>query len=361
MKKIQIICVAGARPNFVKMAPILSALRRCPRFAVILIHTGQHASPELSTRFFDDLEILQPDINLGIGAGTQTFQTAVVMQKLEPIFAERRPDVVLVVGDVTSTLGAALVASKLSIPIAHVEAGLRSFDRGMPEEINRVLTDALADYLFVSEPSGIKNLAAEGISPDKIFFVGNVMIDTLMRFREKARDSKVLDALGLEPGTYGVLTLHRPSNVDDPVRLRSLVDVVESLSKKIPIVFPVHPRTREKLDRFDFPKNGVTYTSPLGYLDFLNLVSQSRMVLTDSGGIQEETTILGVPCLTMRENTERPITVEKGTNYLVGIEPAEIHRAATQVLDGKARTASVPELWDGKAAERIATVLERLC
>lgn len=328
----------------------------------MLVHTGQHASPELSTQFFNELELGQPDVNLEIGIGTQTQQTADVMRRLEPILTASRPDVVLVVGDVTSTLGAALVAAKLGIAIAHVEAGLRSFDRRMPEEINRVLTDALAQFLFVTERSGMENLLAEGIEKNRIYFVGNVMIDTLRRFQEKARFSKILENLALTPGGYGVLTLHRPSNVDDPARLSGLLRVLEVLSKRLPIVFPVHPRTRERLDRFGLAENSLIYTPPLGYLDFLRLMSESLMVLTDSGGIQEETTILGIPCLTMRNNTERPVTIEQGTNCLVGVEPDKILDAALQLLAGDVRRTTVPELWDGKASERIVDVLERrLC
>lgn len=309
--------------------------------------------------FFDELGIPAPDINLDIGSGSHTEQTAGVMLRLEMELNERRPDLVLVVGDVNSTMAAALVASKLGIPVAHVEAGLRSFDRRMPEETNRLVTDVLSDYLFASEPSGVTNLLAEGIPQEKIFLVGNVMIDTLMKFRDKAANTGVLERLGLKSKDYAVATLHRPSNVDGMEHLASLLSMFSELSRRLPVVFPVHPRTRERMRAAGLTERGLILTEPLGYLEFLRLTSEARLVLTDSGGIQEETTILHVPCLTMRENTERPITIEEGTNRLVGTDPKEILQAALDTLDAPPRFLAPPKFWDGKASARILDVLER--
>jgi len=359
MGPLAITCVVGARPNFMKAAPLLSEFRRRPRFRPLLVHTGQHFSPEMSASFFADLEMPQPDVNLEVGSGSHARQTAEIMMRLEPVFLERRPDAVVVVGDVNSTVAAALVAAKLGIPVAHVEAGLRSFDRRMPEEINRIVTDSLSDFLFVTEESGLRNLAAEGVPREKVFFTGNVMIDTLLRFREKARESNVLDRIGVEAGSYAVVTLHRPSNVDDAERLAALLAMLAELSRRLPVVFPVHPRTRARMEQFAAADGRLLLTGPLPYLDFLRLVTDARIVLTDSGGIQEETTVLGVPCLTLRENTERPVTVEQGTNRLVGTDPARAMQAAAEVLDTPPRRKPAPELWDGHASERIADVLER--
>ncbi len=358
MKSVRIDCVVGARPNFIKIAPILREMKRRPRFEARLIHTGQHFSPEMSESFFHDLEIPEPDINLGVGGGTHTAQTAEIMRRLEPVFAEKRPDLVLVVGDVNSTMAAALVAVKMGIAVGHVEAGLRSFDRRMPEEINRLVTDAVADYLFVSEPSGEKNLRAEGVAERKIFFVGNVMIDTLERFREKAAQSAAVARLGMEANGYALVTLHRPSNVDEPARLRELVEMLGRLAQRLPVVFPVHPRTRARMEGLN--TDSLVLTPPLGYLDFLKLMMEARLVLTDSGGIQEETTVLGVPCLTLRENTERPVTIEQGTNRLVGSNLEEAFEATQQALDCPRRQGPPPELWDGKTSNRILDVLEKL-
>jgi UDP-N-acetylglucosamine 2-epimerase (non-hydrolysing) len=357
--KIQISAIVGARPNFVKMAPILEEAGRRSAFQCRLIHTGQHYSPKMSATFFDELGMPAPDVNLEIGSGSHTAQTAGVMLRLETEFTDRRPDLVLVVGDVNSTMAAALVASKLDIPVAHVEAGLRSFDRSMPEETNRLVTDLLSDYLFASEPSGVANLVAEGISKEKIFLVGNVMIDTLMKFRDKAARTGVLERLGLKCRGYAVATLHRPSNVDGMEHLASLVKMLTELSRHLPVVFPVHPRTRERMEGGGLTKRGLILTEPLGYLEFLRLTSEARLVLTDSGGIQEETTILQVACLTMRENTERPITIEQGTNRLVGTDPRRILQAALDALDAPPRSLAPPEFWDGKASTRILDVLER--
>ncbi len=355
---MKITCVVGARPNFIKMAAIVQELRQRPRFSPRLVHTGQHFSPDMSDSFFEDLELPQPDVNLGAGGGSQTQQTAQIMLALEGELQQNRPGLLVVVGDVNSTMAAALIGAKMEIPIAHVEAGLRSFDRSMPEEINRVVTDVLADWLFVTEPSGVRNLAAEGIPERKIHLVGNVMIDTLLRFRSKAAGSDILRRLGIAPGQYAVVTLHRPSNVDDPARLSSLLQMLCALSRHIPVVFPVHPRTRQRIPAEGFPESQLILTAPLSYLDFLRLLSEARLVLTDSGGIQEETTILQIPCLTLRENTERPITLERGTNKLIGADPASILPVALAALEEKPEPGAIPDLWDGKAACRILDVLE---
>ncbi len=354
---IHITAVVGARPNFVKMAPILREVRRRPHVRARLIHTGQHYSPEMSATFFDELGIPAPDVNLEVGSGSHTVQTAHVMLGLEPEFQDR-PDFVLVVGDVNSTVAAAMVAAKLGIPVAHIEAGLRSFDRRMPEEINRLVTDTLSDYLFASEPSGVRNLLAEGVASEKIFLVGNVMIDTLLHFRAKASETGVLERLGLRKGSYCVATLHRPSNVDDIAHLSWLVRMLSELAKELPVVFPVHPRTQERLAAARVSTDSLIVSPPLGYLEFLHLTAEARLVLTDSGGIQEETTILNVPCLTLRENTERPITIEQGTNRLVGTNPDIVLKAALETLAAPPRVAKAPELWDGHASARILDILE---
>jgi UDP-N-acetylglucosamine 2-epimerase (non-hydrolysing) len=359
MASLRVACVVGARPNFIKMAALIEEARRRPGIAATLIHTGQHFSPEMSQALFDDLELPAPDRHLGAGGGTQAEQTAEIMIRLERVFEETQPDLVLVVGDVNSTLAAALVAAKKNIPLAHVEAGLRSGDRTMPEEINRLVTDVLAAYLFASEPSGVDNLRAEGIPAGRIFFSGNVMIDTLLRFREKAARSDVLARLGLAEKSYALVTLHRPANVDSPDKLREMLAALRQIRESLPVVFPAHPRTRANLEKFGIASDGLTLTPPLGYLDFLKLMSAARLVLTDSGGIQEETTILQVPCLTLRENTERPITIEMGTNRLVGTAPDKIVAAARQALDAPAAAARIPELWDGRAAGRIWDALEK--
>jgi UDP-N-acetylglucosamine 2-epimerase (non-hydrolysing) len=325
----------------------------------MLIHTGQHFSPEMSKTFFEDLELPHPDLHLGIVAGSSIQQIASIMQKLEAAFQAEPPSMVLVVGDVSSTLAATLAAAQMHIPIAHVEAGLRSFDRKMPEELNRVVTDSLSDYLFVTEESGRTNLLAEGIAPTKIHFVGNVMIDTLLRFRKKADRSGILVDLALAPKTYAVATLHRPSNVDDPGRLSEMLRMLVKISKLLPVVFPVHPRTRKRIHDLGVGLEQLIVTDPLGYLDFLHLMANARLVLTDSGGIQEETTILGIPCLTARENTERPVTIKEGTNRLVGVDSDTIVRTAAQILSEPHQAASSPDLWDGRASGRIADILER--
>lgn len=360
MPRKTIACIVGARPNFMKIAPILAEMARRSGMVGRLIHTGQHYSPEMSDSFFADLAIPRPDVSLGISGGSSNEQTARVMLALEPEFAQSRPDLVLVVGDVNATAGAAMVAAKAGIPLAHVEAGLRSFDRAMPEEINRLVTDALSNFLFTTEPSGNENLLREGVAAERIFFCGNVMIDTLLRFRERAMQSDVLERLSVAERHYVVVTLHRPSNVDDPSRLRELLAVLAELNRQIPVIFPIHPRTRARMEEAGIEPRGVQLTQPFGYIDFLRLTSAARLVLTDSGGIQEETTILNVPCLTVRENTERPVTITQGTNRLVGVDPQAVLEAARQTLQQEPGEPKRPDLWDGKAAVRILDVLERV-
>lgn len=359
-RRPRIVAVAGARPNFMKIAPLLHEIRRRGTLDAFLVHTGQHYDAAMSDGFFRDLGIPEPDANLGVGSGSHAGQTAEVMIRMETILLEQRPDAVLVVGDVNSTLAATVAAAKLNIPVAHVEAGLRSFDRGMPEEINRLLTDAVSTWLFVSEPSGETNLLREGVDPARIHFAGNVMIDTLLAQLDRAKALDTVQRLGLATRDYAVLTLHRPSNVDDPARLAALFDVLEEVQQRLPVVFPVHPRTAEAIqNRLGGRTLRLRTTPPLGYLDFLRLMADARLVLTDSGGIQEETTVLGVPCLTLRTNTERPVTVEQGTNRIVGNDPHVIRAEVAKVLDGEQRPGRVPERWDGQAARRIVDVLER--
>jgi UDP-N-acetylglucosamine 2-epimerase (non-hydrolysing) len=359
---LKIINVVGARPNLMKIAPLMDAYAGAPEIEPLLVHTGQHYDANMSDLFFRELGIPEPDLNLGVGSGTHAVQTAQIMQAFEPVIAEHRPDAVLVVGDVNSTIACGLVAVKLGARLVHVEAGLRSFDRGMPEEINRVLTDAISDLLFCTEQSGVDNLRREGVADEKVHLVGNVMIDTLLRHLERAEASRVLDDLGLPARGYAVLTLHRPSNVDDPAVLAKLLDVIEVVAGDQPLVFPVHPRTRAKLGQFGLSPRidalpALRLVDPVGYLDFLKLMANARVVLTDSGGIQEETTILGVPCLTLRENTERPVTCEIGTNRLVGQRPERILAAYRDVMAAEGATGERPPLWDGRAAGRILAVL----
>jgi len=360
MKKI--LLVVGARPNYMKAAPIMKALRKTRYFHVSLVHTGQHYDSEMSALFFRDLKLPEPDIHLGIGSGSHAEQTAKIMLAFEKVCVEREPSLVMVVGDVNSTVAAALVAVKLGIPVAHVEAGLRSFDRSMPEEINRVLTDQVSGLLFSTCRDANRNLIKEGIPEDRIFFVGNVMIDTLLRFRTAAEKSNIFERLPWQGRDsrkkYALLTLHRPSNVDDRATLKGILEALNELNLILPLVFPAHPRTMKRIRSFGLEKEiGFLTLPPLGYLDFLKLMAHARMVLTDSGGIQEETTILGVPCLTLRGNTERPITLTQGTNRLVGNRPGDILSGARKVLAEGQFGARTPELWDGRAAERIATVL----
>lgn len=369
--KLRIINIVGARPNFMKIAPLMAEYRKFPAIEALLVHTGQHYDEKMSHLFFDQLEIPKPDVNLEVGSASQAVQTAEIIKRFEPVVQEYQPDLVLVVGDVNSTIACALVAVKLGVKIAHVEAGLRSFDRRMPEEINRLLTDAISDYLFVSEPSGVENLRREGIPDEKVFFVGNVMIDTLRRNLAKAEKSLILEGLGLSDKSYAVITLHRPANVDDHLILQNFLQVLTEIGRQIPVIFPVHPRTRATLAQCqDFgnareldrahgiaSQRGVFLIEPLGYLDFLKLMANARIVLTDSGGIQEETTILKVPCLTFRDNTERPITVEVGTNTVVGTNPEAILTAFQRTMTNSRKPSAIPELWDGSAASRIVKIL----
>ena len=357
---MKIVAVVGARPNFVKIAPIMAELAEYPYIRTTLVHTGQHYDAQMSDSFFANLDIPRPDVNLKVQSSSATTQIAEVMLGLEGVLESTRPDVVVVVGDVNSTVAATLAAVKAGRPVAHVEAGLRSFDRTMPEEVNRVLTDAVSDLLFTTEPAGSENLAREGVAPEKVHFVGNVMIDTLFRYRERSRDSDVLDRLHLDRRGYAVLTLHRPSNVDDEGTLVMLLSAVAQIQNEIPVVFPVHPRTRGRLEAIRPvlpPMPGLRLVDPMPYLDFVQLMAEARCVLTDSGGIQEETTALGIPCLTLRQNTERPITITRGTNRIVGTEPAAIYEAWRTVAEGGWPAGELPDLWDGKAAGRIVRVL----
>jgi UDP-N-acetylglucosamine 2-epimerase (non-hydrolysing) len=359
----KIIVVVGARPNFMKAAPVLEELRKLPEvFDPMLVHTGQHYDERMSQIFFGELGLPRPDRYLEVGSGSHGVQTARVMIAFEEVLLEERPDLVLVVGDVNSTLACTLDAAKLHIPVGHIEAGLRSGDRTMPEEINRMVTDALADLLFTTERSANENLMREGVDPDRVFFVGNVMIDTLRRFEEKAEHSSVLGQLGLEERGYALLTLHRPSNVDEREPFERILRALMEVQARVPVVFPVHPRTRARIDTFGFREwiegmEGLRLIEPVGYLDFLKLQKYARLVLTDSGGIQEEATVFDVPCLTLRENTERPVTIEVGTNVLVGTDPEAIVREAQRILDGRGKQGAVPERWDGNAAERIVETL----
>jgi UDP-N-acetylglucosamine 2-epimerase (non-hydrolysing) len=361
---VKIVNVVGARPNLMKVAPLMEAFAARPGIEALLVHTGQHYDANMSDLFFRQLGIPEPDLNLEVGSASHAVQTAEIMKSFEPVLLERRPDAVLVVGDVNSTIACGLVAVKLGVALVHVEAGLRSFDRSMPEEINRVLTDAISDQLFCTEASGVANLRREGVAEERIHLVGNVMIDTLMKHRERAEASGILRELGLEPGGYAVLTLHRPANVDEPGTLGAILSALEVVARDQPLVFPAHPRTREKLRAFGLEPRlarlpGLRLIDPAGYLDFLKLMASARVVLTDSGGIQEETTILRVPCLTLRENTERPVTVELGTNQLVGRDPERIVAAYRKLMDGGAPPGRLPPGWDGRAAGRIVEVLER--
>lgn len=359
-------CIVGARPNFMKIAPILRAMGARNDLHAVLIHTGQHYDKQLSDVFFEELGIPKPDVSLGIGSGSHSQQTADVMVAVEKVLLEAEDagepfDRMIVVGDVNSTMASAIAATKLHIPVAHVEAGLRSFDRRMPEEINRMLTDSICDLLLASEPAAVENLQKEGHSPESIHLVGNVMIDTLLTQVETARQGATLSRFQLNSDDYGVITLHRPSNVDNQNVLEGLVDVLVEISKQLPLVFPVHPRTRERLSRFGLDEklsnSNVRCLEPLGYNDFLCLTSQAKVIVTDSGGLQEESTALGIPCLTMRENTERPITVSEGTSTLIGSCAVTLKSQLQAVVDGEYKQGKCPELWDGKAGERIVEVL----
>lgn len=359
MKKI--LSVVGARPNFIKIAPVDKAFRKYGKAVSHKIcHTGQHFDDCMSKVFFDDLKMPRPDFYLGIGGGSHASQTARIMLELEQVFKAEDPDLVIVPGDVNSTLAAALVASKMGIPIAHIEAGLRSFDNSMPEEINRIITDVVSDYLFVTEHSGIKNLRDEGIDNEKIYFVGNTMIDTLEAHYDLIEDSPVVENMGLTKGNYILATFHRPTNVDDKEGLKALMHTLEQLANKRKLVFPVHPRTRRNIRDHglenNIPKN-LILTQPLGYIEFLSLMRYAELVITDSGGIQEETTYMGVQCITVRKNTERPVTIDVGTNHLVGTDPEKVEKIALDILDGIVKPGRIPELWDGKAAKRITEII----
>lgn len=364
-----VMCVVGARPNFMKMAPILRALAaHQPPIPALLVHTGQHYDASMSDKLFADLRLPRPDINLEVGSGSHAVQTAEVMKRFEPALDEHKPSCVLVVGDVNSTLACTLVAVKKGVPVAHVEAGLRSYDRKMPEEINRVLTDQVADRLYTTERSAEGNLLREGVDAARVCFAGNVMIDSLLSNREAARPAaETLKAHGFDPAVlshprgYGVVTLHRPSNVDTAEALTPLLSVLREVSAQLPLVFALHPRTRGNIEKFGLQHlldpATMVLLPPQGYLEMIGLMNGATMVLTDSGGLQEETTALGVPCLTLRENTERPITVEQGTNTMVGRDLAAIRSGVADILAGRGKRGRVPELWDGHAAERIAADL----
>jgi len=358
---MKVICVAGARPNFVKIAPLIKELKK-QGVETLLVHTGQHYDKQMSDSFFTDLDIPQPDVHLGVGSGPHGEQTGRIMIGFEPVVVKEMPDVVIVVGDVNSTIACALVASKLGVKVAHVEAGLRSFDPTMPEEINRMLTDQISDYLFVTEESGLVNLKKEGISDDKVFFVGNIMIDSLVKSRDKILKSKVLKTLGLAKSEYGIITLHRPSNVDDEKNIRYILDMIGILQQKTKIVFPAHPRTRNRFREFHLEDKigsmkDLIIIPPTGYLDFLHLVGNARYVLTDSGGVQEETTFLGIPCLTLRKTTERPVTVSEGTNTLIELDSEKVSSMVSSILKGAYKKGNIPKLWDGRTAERIVKIL----
>ncbi|HLL54545.1 MAG TPA: UDP-N-acetylglucosamine 2-epimerase (non-hydrolyzing) [Myxococcaceae bacterium] len=361
MKKV--LHIVGARPNFMKVAPIYKAIEQRGSLAQVLVHTGQHYDVKMSDVFFTDLGMPPPDVHLGIGSGSQAEQTAKVMIELEKVFLKEKPDLVSVVGDVNSTVAAAMVAAKMGIPVSHVEAGLRSFDRKMPEEINRVITDRISDYLLTPSSDADENLLKEGVDPKDIYLVGNVMIDSLLASKQRADALPTLQQLGLQAQGYAVCTLHRPSNVDDPKVLGGLLEAMGFVSQSLPVVFPVHPRTRKMiadkglqplLDRFP----GIRLQEPMGYLEFLALTSKAKLILTDSGGLQEESTALGVPCLTLRENTERPVTVTVGTNLIVGTDPERIKAEAKRVLEGGGKQGRVPDLWDGRTSQRIAELYE---
>lgn len=355
MKKI--ISVVGARPNFMKVAPLHRAFQHySDKVTHLICHTGQHYDEKMSKIFFEELELPQPDFYLGVGSGSHAEQTANVMIKFEKILLDEKPDMVLVVGDVNSTIACSLTASKLHIKVIHVEAGLRSGDMLMPEEVNRVLTDRISEMLFVTEKSGLENLSKEGVDENKVFFTGNVMIDSLVYFKPKADKSNIHEQFGLEKGKYVLVTLHRPSNVDSEGQLIKLIDLLNSMADKRKVLFPIHPRTRNNLSNFNLINSindNVILTDPIGYLDFLALTSNAELILTDSGGIQEESTFLGVQCITLRTSTERPITVEVGTNQLLGTDLEKAKIAALNVLNGNLKEGRIPDLWDGKAAERI--------
>jgi len=350
---MKVLNVVGARPNFMKIAPLVEQMKKTPETTGILVHTGQHYDEGMSDVFFRDLGIPRPDIHLGVGSGSHAEQTARIMTAFEKVCLDEKPDLVVVVGDVNSTLACTLVAAKLLIQVAHVEAGLRSNDRTMPEEVNRLVTDVLADLLFTTSRDADENLKREGIDPGKIFFVGNVMIDTLLKHRNAAL------ALGKKDENYALVTLHRPSNVDDPIVFGGILEALRELAKEMTVIFPIHPRSAKRIADFRLDTGNIRMTAPYGYLEFLNLTAQAKIVLTDSGGLQEETTILGIPCLTLRHNTERPVTITHGTNIMTGPDRRRIVDGYRKVLDGDWKPSGPPELWDGHAAERIVDILKK--
>jgi UDP-N-acetylglucosamine 2-epimerase (non-hydrolysing) len=357
MKKI--ISVVGARPNFMKVAPIHKAFLGFPQIQHLICHTGQHYDKKMSDIFFNDLELPKPDFYLGVGSGTHAEQTAAIMVKFEKVLYEEKPDLVIVVGDVNSTIACSLTAAKMGIRIAHVEAGLRSFDNSMPEEINRLLTDRISDFLFVSEEAGLQNLKNEGTNSNKVFFVGNTMIDSLINYLPKTKNSQIFKTLNLDED-YILITLHRPANVDSEDFIGKLYNSLSKLSEQRKIVFPIHPRTKKNLELYSSSKklsNNIIFTEPLGYIDFLALINKAELIITDSGGIQEESTYLGIQCITVRNNTERPSTVDVGTNQLIGTDWEKVESAALNVLNGNKKSGHIPDLWDGNAAKRIAEII----
>jgi len=357
---MHVLHVVGARPNFMKAAPVMHALAKREGVRQTLVHTGQHYNANMSDVFFQQLDMPQPDFNLGVGSGSHAQQTAEIMSLFEPVVVQSQPDIVLVYGDVNSTVAATLVCAKLSFPIAHVEAGLRSFDRRMPEEVNRLVTDQLADLLFTPSADGDENLVKEGIPAHKIRRVGNIMIDSLVRLLPDTDESKAAKACADGFESYGLVTLHRPSNVDDTDSLKPIIKALSNISRSIPLVFPVHPRTRQHLTDLisEDRQDSFRLVDPMGYIDFLALQKSATLVITDSGGIQEESTYLGIPCLTVRENTERPVTVTMGTNVLVGQDMARLQDEVARILAGNGKTGQIPDLWDGRTAERIADELQ---
>jgi UDP-N-acetylglucosamine 2-epimerase (non-hydrolysing) len=359
---VKVIHIVGTRPNFVKIAPIIEEMNKIKEIKQLLVHTGQHYDKNMCKLFFEDLGLFKPDIDLGVRFTTQVDQIRQIMLGLEKILLKEKPDLVVVVGDVSSTLAGALAAKKLNIKLAHVESGLRSFDLTMPEEVNRIIIDSISDILFTTEERANKNLINEGIKEEKIFFVGNAMIDSLLKHRELADKSDILEKSGLIRKKYCVLTLHRPSNVDNPESFNKVVDIIHEIQKKVKIIFPIHPRTRNNIKSFGLTDavskmKNLILVEPLGYLDFLKLISNAMFVLTDSGGIQEETTILNVPCITLRDNTERHVTCEKGTNMLVSTKKEEIVNAVNTILENKFKSNGTPEKWDGNSTKRIVKVI----
>ena len=362
---MKIFNVVAARPNFMKVGPLHRAFERRSEMESILVHTGQHYDEQLSEVFFEQLELPEPDIYLGAGSGSHAAQTARVMISFEGALMEHRPDIVVVIGDMNSTLACSLVAAKCHIPVAHVEAGLRSGDRRMPEEINRIVTDSISDYMFVTEQSGLDNLAREGVPDDRVFFVGNVTIDSLIQFRKKAAEKTILHDLGIGRRQYVLMTMHRPTNVDVFDRLERLVEIIEQVTSILPVVLPIHPRTRNQLQRHGFLERfqvipQLIITEPLGYLEFLKLMDNAAVVLTDSGGVQEETTYLRVPCITLRDTTERPITTKLGTNVLMPLNADAVADRVMAIQRGDRRIGEIPPLWDGFAADRIADIMEQI-